>query len=209
MSSKQIGAESHFGRLFNDGTYGDAQWWIKQRDYESLRRRFEKACARITELESATETQAPHDITCNYRNGPLFGPGCICKVVNKHEHATDSAIVQTARAVNTAVCASHIHTEWFPALSALRTAIESSVKAAAPPASNRWIACAERMPTYADGKGRDMSVLGWLTDIPGDWSNAGACSVSYFNVEGWVKENKCRYWTHLPDGPSEKTGGER
>jgi len=33
----------------------------------------------------AAETPSPHDITCNYRNGPLFGPGCICKVVNKHE----------------------------------------------------------------------------------------------------------------------------
>jgi hypothetical protein len=32
------------------------------------------------------ETASPHDITCNYRNGPLFAPGCICKVVNKHEH---------------------------------------------------------------------------------------------------------------------------
>lgn len=26
-----------------------------------------------------------HDITCNYRRGPLFADGCICKVVNKHE----------------------------------------------------------------------------------------------------------------------------
>lgn len=74
--------------------------------------------------------------------------------------------------------------------------------------NGKWIDCAERMPTYADGKGRDMSVLGWLTDVPGDWSIAGACSVSYFNVEGWVKEGKCRYWTHLPDGPSEKSEGE-
>jgi hypothetical protein len=59
IPSKQIGAESHFGRLFNDGAYGDAQWWIKQRDYESLRRRFEKACAKITQLESSQpETSA-------------------------------------------------------------------------------------------------------------------------------------------------------
>ena len=51
--SKHVGAEAHFGRLFCDGAYGDAQYYVKQRDYESLRRRFEKACARITELESA------------------------------------------------------------------------------------------------------------------------------------------------------------
>jgi hypothetical protein len=27
-----------------------------------------------------------HEITCNYPHGPLLGPGCICKVVNKHEY---------------------------------------------------------------------------------------------------------------------------
>lgn len=61
--SKHVGAEAHFGRLFCDGAYGDAQYYVKQRDYESLRRRFEKACARITELESAQgETRVDADL---------------------------------------------------------------------------------------------------------------------------------------------------
>jgi hypothetical protein len=85
---------------------------------------------------------------------------------------------------------------------ALYPLYRSARETTAPPSP--WIACADRMPAYADGKGRDMSVLGWLTDVPGDWSLAGACSVSYFNIEGWVKEDKCRFWTHLPDGPALK-----
>lgn len=28
-----------------------------------------------------------HCLTCNYQNQPLFYPGCICQVVNKHEYA--------------------------------------------------------------------------------------------------------------------------
>lgn len=65
-----------------------------------------------------------------------------------------------------------------------------------------WIKCNERMPTHADGKGRDSSVLCHLTDVPGDFSYSGTCSVSSFNVAGWVAEGKCQYWTHLPDPPS-------
>lgn len=36
---------------------------------------------------SRVETTVRHDVTCNYPRGPLYGPGCICMVVNKHVYA--------------------------------------------------------------------------------------------------------------------------
>jgi hypothetical protein len=66
---------------------------------------------------------------------------------------------------------------------------------------DKWIKCSERMPTYKDGKGRDNSVLCHLTDRKGDFKISGSCSVSVDNVQGWVDEGKCEYWTHLPDSP--------
>lgn len=38
-------------------------------------------------LDRASKGSARHDVTCNYPRGPLYGPGCICMVVNKHVFA--------------------------------------------------------------------------------------------------------------------------
>jgi hypothetical protein len=40
-------------------SFDTAQKWVKAEDYEALRLRFVKACARVTELESQVETKAP------------------------------------------------------------------------------------------------------------------------------------------------------
>lgn len=50
--TKTIGAEAHPGRLFHDGAYTNHQLWVKHSDYEALRQRFERACGRISQLES-------------------------------------------------------------------------------------------------------------------------------------------------------------
>ena len=39
--------------------------------------------AKIERLES--KTGIPHHVACNYPQGPMGGPGCICVVANKHE----------------------------------------------------------------------------------------------------------------------------
>lgn len=47
------------GHLLTEHPQGD---WVRWSDYEALRQRFERACQRVTQLESsADETPAPHD----------------------------------------------------------------------------------------------------------------------------------------------------
>ncbi len=52
-----LGGEGYVVRMSDHfPSFDTAQKWVKAEDYESLRLRFEKACARVTELESAVET---------------------------------------------------------------------------------------------------------------------------------------------------------
>lgn len=50
----------------------------------------------MSDRNITTDLRNHHDITCNYRTRPLFADGCICKVVNKHEHQReiDYSIIQ-------------------------------------------------------------------------------------------------------------------
>lgn len=72
---------------------------------------------------------------------------------------------------------------------------------------SEWIKVSDRLPTYRDGKGRDNSVLAYLTDKPDDFTVAGSCSVSVHNVEGWVLAKKCSHWMPLPDAPTDNDRG--
>lgn len=68
---------------------------------------------------------------------------------------------------------------------------------------SEWISVNDRLPSIGDGKGRDCSVLCYLSDRPNDFSFAGACTVSVYNVEGWVDEGKCSHWMPLPEPPKD------
>lgn len=46
-------------------SFDTAQKWVKSEDYEALRQRFEKACQRVTEPESAVEPTRERD-TCRH-----------------------------------------------------------------------------------------------------------------------------------------------
>lgn len=60
--------------------------FVRYEDYKKLSELWEDACKQMSGTHEP-RTDTIHDITCNYRGQPLGSPGCICKVVNKHDYA--------------------------------------------------------------------------------------------------------------------------